>query len=75
MFTLIIVKSSENLDIPFLASLLKSLKPSGRLVISPKNADQVSENLKLAGFVNIDTKGNGKIEETKLAFTPTTIYS
>lgn len=55
------MKSSGGLDIPFLASLLKSLKPSGCLVVPSEIAENVSENLKLAGFVNISTKENGKM--------------
>lgn len=60
-FTYIIVKSSEESDVPFFASLLKLLKPSGRLLVSPKNPHQISETLKLAGFLNISTKQNGNI--------------
>lgn len=53
----------ESLNIPLLASLLKLLKPSGRLAITSQeevfDTEEVFESLKLAGFVNITTKENG----------------
>lgn len=62
-FTLIILKSSESLEIPVLATLLKFLKPSGRIVVSPQSNDQLLENLKLTGFVNVAIEGNGNIRK------------
>lgn len=61
-FTFIIVKTNDGLDIPFFASLLKLLKPSGRILVPAKDANQLLENLKLAGFINTDTKENGKVK-------------
>lgn len=60
-FTLIVLKISEDKDIQFLATLLKLLKPKGRLVSSTQNSQKVLENLKLAGFVNSSVNGNGEI--------------
>lgn len=60
-FTLIIVRSSERLEIPLLASLLKFLEQSGRIVI-PANqsiSQQILEDFKLAGFVNATARENG----------------
>lgn len=60
-FTLVVLKVNEEKGIEFLATLLKLLKPKGRLVSSSQNAEKILENLKLAGFVNSTVKGNGKI--------------
>ncbi|XP_055305669.1 anamorsin homolog isoform X2 [Sitodiplosis mosellana] len=63
-FTLIILKTNgDNLDIPLFASILKLLKPSGRLAVSSQNSDQVRETLKLAGFVNISANGKDIVGE------------
>lgn len=61
-FSFIIVKTNDGLDIPFFASILKLLKPSGRILVPSKDATQMLENLKLAGFINTVTKENGKTE-------------
>lgn len=55
-FTLILLKINEKDDIQLLAKLLKYLKPKGRIALTSQKA---SENLKLAGFVNIAVKENG----------------
>lgn len=59
-FTLVVLRLNEPKDIQFYATLLKLLKPKGRLVHPGKQADTVLENLKLAGFVNANVAGNGK---------------
>lgn len=58
-FTLILLKISQNKDAQFLANLLKLLTPKGRIVATSQNPVEFSENLKLAGFVNIIAKDNG----------------
>lgn len=59
-FTLLILQSNKLLDIIFFSLLLKTLKPSGRLIVISKNFEVISDILKLAGFVNISVKGIGK---------------
>lgn len=68
-FTFIIVKTNNGLDIPFFASILKLLKPSGRILVPSKDDNQILENLKLAGFINIDPKENGKFQPINIQFT------
>lgn len=60
-FNLIIIRSVEDLDIPLFASLLKLLRPSGRIVVPSKNPDQILESLKFAGFIDIGAQGTGII--------------
>lgn len=55
-FTFIIVETNSGLDIPFLDTLLKLLKPSGRLVVPSKYATERAENLKLVGFIGVDAE-------------------
>lgn len=59
-FNLIISKSASENSIEYLASLLKLLKPQGRIAITTTNADQIVENLKLAGFVKTNVVNGGK---------------
>lgn len=59
---MLILNSTDHQDIHFLSSLLKILKPSGRIIIAlSKEFEKISENLKLAGYVNISVKENGNI--------------
>lgn len=57
-FTLIIIKSSEDLDIQLFASLLKLLKTNGRIAIPSEHSEEILERLKLAGFINVTRFNN-----------------
>lgn len=59
-FNLIISKTGRENSIEFLASLLKLLKPQGRIVITTTDTNQHVENLKLAGFVKTNVQNGGK---------------
>lgn len=58
-FNLIISKTFRENSIEFLASLLKLLKPQGRIVITTTDTHQLVENLKLAGFVKTHIQNGG----------------
>lgn len=60
-FTLMLLKMSQSKDAQFLANLLKLLTPKGRIVATSQNPVEFSENLKLAGFVNIIAKDKGTL--------------
>lgn len=59
-FNLVILKTKTESGIEFLASLLKLLKPQGRIVVAASNVDSAVENLKLAGFVKTTVNNGGE---------------
>lgn len=61
---MIISKTALEHGIEFLASLLKLLKPQGRIAITTTDTDQIVENLKLAGFVRTAVQ-NGEVVSEK----------
>lgn len=62
-FNLIISKTALEHGIEFLASLLKLLKPQGRIAITSSDTNQIIENLKLAGFVKTSVQSGAIVSE------------